>query len=161
MSKVYSETKPTPLIIMSGREVWQTAMVGLIVGLLVWGLTLLLNTYVYTAILCHGDGSARCTAAPQYAAITAAFIAGGAGLFAIVRLQIFRPLLVVLASLIALWGIVALTAVMPWYGEAITVMVLYALAYALFSWVVRIRSFLMTLIVLIVLVVIVHLTLAA
>lgn len=160
MAKVYSETKPSALVIMSGRELWQVAMAGLIVGLLVWGLTLLLDHFVYTAILCHGDASSKCTAAPEYAAVTAAFIGGGAGLFALVRLQIFRPLLVVVGALIALWGIVGLTAVMPWYGAAISIMVLYALAYALFSWVVRLRSFILALIVLIILIVIVHLGVA-
>lgn len=160
MAKVYSETKPAAIIMSSSRQVWQIAVTGLIVGLLVWGVAWLFQTYLYSIVLCRGDLVAKCASAPQYATATAAVIATGIGLFALARLQVFRPLPVVLAAVISLWGMTTLTTAMPWFGAAIAIALLYAVAYALFSWVARIRSFLLAVLLMTVLVVIVRLTIA-
>lgn len=158
MAKVYSETKPSAVLVTSARHVWQTALIGMAVGLLVWGIAWLCNTYLYTIVLCRGDLVARCASAPQYAEATAGIIAAGVGLFALARLQIFRPLPIAIGALISLWGLASLTAALPWLGAAFSTVILYGLAYALFGWTVRIRSFLFAMVALIVLVVIVRLT---
>lgn len=161
MAKVYSETQPSAIIAASSRQLWRTASVGVIVGVVVWGLALLLETYVYSTILCRGDLAQKCSAAPQYAAATAALVAAGVGLFALARLQVFRPLLVVLASLISLWSLLPLLADMPWYGALIAAAAVYGLSYALFSWVVRLRSFIMAVLIVVILIVAVRLMLNA
>jgi hypothetical protein len=158
MAKVYSETKPSAVLTTSARHIWQTALIGAIVGLLVWGIAWLFQTYLYSVVLCRGDLVARCASAPQYAEATAGIIAAGIGLFALARLQIFRPLPIAIAALISLWGLATLTLSLPWLGAALATLILYGLAYALFGWAVRIRSFLFAMVVLIVLVVVVRLT---
>jgi hypothetical protein len=130
----------------------------MIVGLIAWGIAWLFDTYLYTVVLCRGDLAARCMSAPQYAEATAGIIAAGVGLFALARLQVFRPLPVVIAALVSLWGLSALTATLPWLGAVISTIILYGLAYALFGWTVRIRSFLFAMVALIVLVVLVRMT---
>lgn len=158
MAKVYSETKPSAVLTTSARHIWQTALTGMAVGLLVWGIAWLCNTYLYAVVLCRGDLAARCASAPQYAEATAGIIAAGVGLFALARLQIFRPLPIAIGALISLWGLTALTMALPWLGAALATIILYGLAYALFGWAVRIRSFLFAMVVLIVLVVLVRMT---
>lgn len=158
MVKVYRETKPSAVLMTSARHVWQTALIGMVVGLAAWGIASLFDTYLYTIVLCRGDLAAKCTSAPQYADATAGIIAACIGLFALARLQVFRPLPIAIAALISLWGLSALTMAMPWLGAAISTIILYGLAYALFGWTVRIRSFLFAMVVLIVLVVVVRMT---
>lgn len=158
MDKVYRETKPSAVLMTSARHVWQTALIGMAVGLLVWGIAWLFDTYLYTIVLCRGDLAGRCASAPEYAEATAGIIAAAAGLFAMARLQIFRPLPVAIGALISLWGLSALTAPLPWIAAALSTIILYGLSYALFSWAVRIRSFLFAMVVLIVLVVLVRMT---
>lgn len=158
MAKVYSETKPSAVLTTSARHIWQTALIGMAVGLIAWGVAWLCNTYLYSVVLCRGDLVARCAAAPQYAEATAGIIAAGVGLFALARLQIFRPLPIAIGALISLWGLTALTTKLPWLGAALATVILYGLAYALFGWAVRIRSFLFAMVVLIVLVVLVRMT---
>lgn len=157
MAKVYSETKPPAIIMTNARQMWQVIVTGIIVGLLVWGITWLFETYLYSIVLCRGDLVAKCASAPHYAEATAIILAAGIGLFSLARLQVFRPLPIVVAAAISLWGLSVLTAAMPWFGAALSTAILYGLAYALFSWAVRIRSFLFAMVVVIVLVVIVRL----
>lgn len=161
MAKVYSETRPSAILMTSPRRMLQTALIGVTVGLLAWGIAWLFDTYLYTIVLCRGDLVAKCTSAPQYAEVTAGIIAAGIGLFALARLQIFRPLPIAIAALISLWGLLLLTAPLPWLGAALATAILYGLAYALFGWAVRIRSFLFAMVVVIVLIVIVRMTIVA
>ena len=155
MATVYTEEKPSPFVAMNRRQFIHVMWVGLTVGVVVWSLSMLLDVFVYQAILCRGAGL-KCGDSLQYAQITATLIGAIAGLFAIVRLQVFRPLLVVLAATIALWSTVGLTSSMAWFWAAVAVTLLHGLAYALFSWIVRIRSFLLAVVVVVVLVVVVR-----
>ena len=90
----------------------------------------------------------------------AAIIGAIVGLFFLVKLQVFRPLLVVLAAVVSLWGVVGLAGLLPWYGVGLSTIALYALAYSLFTWVARIRAFWLVVLLLIVLVVAVRVMLS-
>ena len=70
-----------------------------------------------------------------------------ASLLSLVRNGVFRPLLVVLASLIALWGASAWLGPLPWWQGMLWHGVLFALAYALFAWVARLSNFLIAVII--------------
>ncbi|MFI5212777.1 MAG: hypothetical protein ACHQTE_02340 [Candidatus Saccharimonadales bacterium] len=158
MATVYTDEKPAPFISMNTRQFIVIALIGAVVGIAAWGLTILLNSYVYQAVLCHGNGS-KCNMSFLYASITTNILAAAVGLFGLVRMQIFRPLLIVLAAMAALWSSVVIVAALPWYLVATCCLVLYALAYALFAWIARIRSFLLAAVIVIVLVVVVRLIL--
>lgn len=99
----------------------------------------------------------ECTNAGNYAMIVAMVIASIGGLIALVQARIYRPLLVVLAAAISMWGLHVITAGMQWYWTLVVTMILFALTYALFTWVARIRSFLLSLVVIVVLVALVRL----
>ncbi|HMH70174.1 MAG TPA: hypothetical protein VK502_02150 [Candidatus Saccharimonadales bacterium] len=150
----------SPFMPMSGRQLLQVAVLGLIVGLAVWGMAFLLENYVFKAIMCRGAVSATCGMTSQYATAVATILAGGIGLFGLVRFQVFRPLLVVIAAGVAMWGIVGITAVLfPWYGVGIACALLYALSYLAFTWILRVRVFWIAVALLLVLIVAVRLLL--
>lgn len=156
MAAAYIEENTRPLIAMTRYQFIQVIIAGMIVGLAAWGLTWLFDAYVYQTILCR-DGGDACEMAPQYSLITASILAAAGGLFALVRLQVFRPLLIVLATTVSLWSLPLIASqVMPWYLAAIASVVLFGLAYVLFAWLARIRSFILALVVMIVVVVIVR-----
>lgn len=77
------------------------------------------------------------------------------------RLRVYRPLLVVLAATIALWGMHGIVASTAWYWVVAIFAVLFGLSYALFAWIARIRNFVMALVVTIVVVVVVRFLLVA
>lgn len=141
------------LVPMATSQLLQTLLLGFIVGVAVWGLTFVIDTYILRAIMCQGDQTIGCSVG-SYAEASAAILATGLGLFGLMRLRVFRPLLVALASLVALWGVIAMTSGLQWYmvGAAL----LYAISYAFFAWIARIRSFIVVLIVLVVIIAVVR-----
>jgi hypothetical protein len=153
-------TTESPLFIaMAFQRLLLVAVVGLVTGLAIWGLTLVLDTYIYKALLCANEAAQQCVSSTRYATVTATILGAAVGLFGLVRLQIFRPLLVVAVTIIALWGLIAVVSPMPWYAALPAVMVLYAVAFAVFTWLARIRYFLVSLIAIIILIVVVRLVL--
>jgi hypothetical protein len=153
-------TKIDPLVPMTVRELVSVIVTGLVAGLLVTGLAYVLDHFVFSAVLCRVQAPANCNDAPGYAMTVAIIIASIAALAVLVRQRVYRPLLVVLAAAISLWGIQRLTDSLPLYGEILVIGVFFGLAYGLFSWVSRIRSFIFAVIVAVVLVVAIRLALA-
>lgn len=145
-----------PVVPMFRSEMMMVALAGLGVGFVVTALTHLLDQYIFSAVLCQTD-SAECANATNYAMIVAMVIGGIGGLIALVQARIYRPLLVVLAAAISLWGLHEITASMQWYWALIITMAMFAFSYALFTWMARIRSFILALVVIVVLVVLARL----
>jgi hypothetical protein len=161
MDEVKQAEKPAPLIEMSGQRLVQVIGVGAAVGLAAWGLAYVLENYVLQALMCHGSVTIRCVAEPQYADAMASILAAGIGLFGLVRLQVFRPLLTVLATTLSLWGLLEAARVSFPYGVGVASIFLYALSYGLFAWIARIRLFWLTVILTLSLLIIVRLILTA
>lgn len=141
-----------PVVPMYNRELINILLVGGGVGLIVSGAAYLLNRFVFDALLCQGEQTAECANAPEYAMIVAMVIGAILGLVALVQTRVYRPLLVVLGVSIGLWGFHGLTQDMAWYWALGIMVVTFGLSYALFAWVVRLRSFIVALIVTVVLV---------
>ena len=148
-----AEEKSAPFIAMSGRQLAGTVGIGLVAGLLCWGLMGLLDTYVFKAIFCQAMMNEQCAASMQYASVTANIIATAVAVFALVKLQVFRPLLVGMGAIISLWSLWSTVALVPWQAAVALYAGLFILAYVAFMWVARIRSFGMSLVVMVVLVV--------
>lgn len=159
MATTNTTTESPFFITMSIRSLLFVLIVGLVSGLAIWGLTFLLDTYVYKALLCANETAQQCISSTRYATVTATILGAAVGLFGLVRLQVFRPLLVVAAAIVALWGLLAVVSPMIWYIAAPVVAALYGLAFAVFAWLARIRHFLISLIAIVILVVIVRLVL--
>ncbi|MFZ1258284.1 MAG: hypothetical protein WAQ25_02330 [Candidatus Saccharimonas sp.] len=151
----------SPLVPMTFREILSSILSGVGVGVVVTVCLYLLNTFVFSAVLCRPQSMTECTQAPGYAMIVAMVLGQIAGVIALARLRIYRPLLVVLASVIALWGVNTLVQGAAWYIAALVIAMLFGLVYGLFAWVTRIRSFILAIVVAAVLVVVIRLVLAA
>lgn len=159
---VAAETaKVTPVVPMEIRELLGVAGVGAGVGLVTYGAFTLLERFVFHAVMCRADTAANCGDAPTYAMVVAMVLGGLAGLVALVQLRIYRPLLVVLAAVISLWGYEFLVAGMAWYWAFGLSIALFAVIYALFAWLARVRSFLISVIAIVVMIAILRLVLTA
>lgn len=153
MSDTYSNDTPTSLVAMSYKKLLLIIVCGAIAGLVTWGLTHVLDAYIYKAILCDGDAAVKCGSSYQYATTTATIFGAAVGLFGLVRLQVFRPLLIVIATYVALWGLLSTLLPLPWYVAAATAAGLYALAFGVFAWLARIRKFYIAIIIVILVIV--------
>lgn len=146
----------TPFISMISREFFVTLIIGIIVGIGTGAVYMLLEKFVFGTVLCRPQSTGDCSQAPTYAAIVAVVIGLIAGVASLARARIYRPLLIVLASLISLWGIQAVLTTWPWYLGLAAFAVLSGLTYLLYTWLARIRNFILAIVVIVVIVVIVR-----
>jgi hypothetical protein len=161
MNEADSQDKPAFLMSMDSARLLQVVSLGAVIGLAVWAVTLFLKEYVFQAILCHGNQALECSSGMQYSEAVASVIGAGIGLFFLVRIQVFRPLLVVVASMVSMWGIVNLTVSLPWYGVGFACVALYAFAYAAYAWIARIRLFWLVMLLFMILIIAVRLIFSA
>jgi hypothetical protein len=120
----------------------RSALVGFVVGLGVWVLDLGIQRYFIEPIFCHNaDSFGVCSQGGTVAWIIAIVLGMAAALFTLVRFNVFRPLLVILASVISLWGVANWIGPLPWWQAMLWHGALFALAFGLFSLIARIERF--------------------
>lgn len=129
--------------INNSYSLWKNALVGVVCGLVFWSLMTLVGHYNNSATI-PGD--------------VATVLSATVGIILMVILRMTRPLLVASASAVALWGLAQFTSGLVWFEVAVWAMLLYGLAYSLFSWVARYTRLVPTLIVIITIIVIVRIT---
>ena len=156
-----SVARVSPIVLMPLRELMATIAVGVGVGLLVALVAYLMNTFVFGVVLCRPQSSAECGQAPHYAAIVAMIVGAIAGVVALARLRVYRPLLIVIAATIALWGVSAMLSGITWYWSLAALAVIFGLVYGLFSWASRLRSFILAVVIVVVLIVAIRYMLVA
>lgn len=146
-----------PFVTMPTSDMVRAFLVGLVVGLVSVGLFYALDHFIFGAALCR-EGVQGCSAAPTYSAIIATIVGVIVGIIALAKVGIYRPLPVAIAAGVAMWGMYGLlSANIVWYWGLLVGMILFGLAYLLFAWLARIRSFVVSLIVLAVVVVLIRL----
>lgn len=148
-----------PFVMMTIADVIRAMLVGAGVGLVTTGIYLLLNKFIFGAALCR-DGVDGCSNAPLYSTIVAIVFSIIIGIVALAKAGTYRPLLVAIAAPVALWSLFTLLSNnVVWYLALLIGAVLFALAYGLFAWLARLRSFILAIVLLVVAVVIVRLVL--
>lgn len=156
-----NEEYPGALVSIESKRLLGVLIVGAIAGVITWGLTFVLGSYILKNAFCPANAVTSCSASLSYATAIAAVVGAGVGLFGLMRLQIFRALLVVIAATVSLWGVTVLLGSTVGLQALIPTMLLYALAYGFFAWLVRVRVFLVALLLIIVMVVATRLILAS
>ncbi|HEY0965512.1 MAG TPA: hypothetical protein VGE13_03475 [Candidatus Saccharimonadales bacterium] len=141
-TKVLDQPRPA-LVAMSFQDIVRIFCIGLVIGIVIYAVHVALDRYVFTPALCEqATGTLeRCENKEVYAATIATLLAAVGGLFALVRLRIYRPLLVVIFATASLWGVIGLTSSLAWWLSALAVALIFGIAYASFAWLARIRNF--------------------
>ncbi len=141
MVKVVSDTEPAVKELVWKDELSALAT-GAITGVVTWVVAYALNKYVIGTIACRtGSSIISCGDAGVVSAALALIVASIVGLTLLVRQRIFRPLLVVLAAAISLWGIDG-----SWLNEQsilnfLLTVLLMAVVYLVFGWFTKLRQF--------------------
>lgn len=144
---------------------WKTllgiASVGAGVGLLTWLVNLLFQSVLIEPVFCRSaDSFQACANGGTISIVIATILTNILGLIALVRLRVYRPLLVVIASIVTLFGVHVWTGAMSWYEATAWYALIYAISYALYAWLARTLSFAITLIALVIVIVLFRVFLA-
>lgn len=149
MTDYIAESQP-PIIEMNIKAFLRVVLAGLIVGLITWLLTYLLQQFILQAIFCNSVQAENCSNSIVYAGNIAAVIMTIVGLTVLVKLSVFRPLLIVLATMVSLWGMAGWLAGLSLVETIIFSGLLYAICYAAYTWLARIRNAVVMIIVVVV-----------
>lgn len=154
-----AQSRVSAIVPMARREFVSTIVTGLGVGLVIAGLFYLFNSLVFTPVLCRAQSTTGCEQAPNYAMIIALVIGSIGGVAALARQRVYRPLLIVLAAALTLWSVQGVLAnnAFEWYVAVPITGALFALGYAAFGWLSRIRNFILALIAIVILAVVTRL----
>lgn len=126
---------------MQPQQLIQVAVLGFVVGVVMWLVMVLMRDVLLSAIPCGEASKETCAQmTSDTSAIIASLFASVVGLLGLVKMGVYRPILVVIASLICLWSIATWTSEMIWFEAIAWYGILYAVFYSLFSWLVRPRS---------------------
>lgn len=145
------------IIDMRVDVVARVAILGIVLGLVSWGLSALLGRFVIGPLSCVGVAPGTvCSGAELLAGNIALVLAAIAGVLGLVRLGVYRPMLVAIAVAICLWNIGGLLSGMMWYEALAWTSLMYMVGYVAFSWIVRPRNFVMVLVALLLVILIVR-----
>lgn len=141
---------------MLGRpSVLRALVIGVVLGVVGWLLTMFFKSVVVANLFCRTpDTFTICSNGGVYAWYAATIIIILISVFALMRANIYRPLLVAVAVAVALWGIGAWFLPMVWWMAMLWNGLLFGLAYALFSWLASHERFVLALIVIIIAIVV-------
>lgn len=130
------ETYPQP--VNRAYSWWRVALLGAALGVVYWTLTVLLGQYVAEPLYCGASlAASACVNSVNLAGDIAAIIVAVIGLIVLVRMHVLRPIVVVVATMIALWGLSGWTKGLNWGEIVFWCALLYGTSYVLFSWISR------------------------
>lgn len=142
-----TEVKKGSTVELSFRSLLLTALTGFFVGVGIWLLTIALQQWVINPLFCRSDDlSSACSNGFMAAFIFAQLVLHMTGLFVLVNLGVYRPLLVIIAAITALYGIDKWLVDLVWYEAAAWYGFVFAIGYVFFAWLARVTSFVWTLI---------------
>lgn len=147
----------TSIVDMRPDVVVRVALLGLAIGVVAWALTFGLRRYAVGPILCPTTGSQdACSSTASVSGNIALILTAVAGMLGMVRLGVYRPMLVAIAAVLALWGIGGWLSNIVWYEAIGWSALIYMVTYVALSWLVRPRNLIIVVVVLIALILGVH-----
>ena len=130
------------IIDMRADVIVRVALLGAILGVIGWSLSELLNKYVIEALFCHNQSTTSlCLNSEVVSGNIALVIVAVVGIAGLVRLGVYRPMLVALAVVACLWSISGWLTGLTWYEALGWTALVYMVAYLAFAWLVRPRNF--------------------
>jgi len=132
---------------MNVRTITNIFLYGLLVGIVTFAAYLLLERFAFEPILCRESAAlARCDSREAIASGTAIVLSSMLGLILLVRERVYRPILAIIGVAVSLWGLFGLVASLPIILAAVVSVILFAVAYVLFSWLVQPTSLVISII---------------
>ncbi len=159
IANIFKEEPSDNVQHMSLSVFWRIAIIGAGAGIAGWLLAMALDRLMLTPIFCSGVDVNICTDSQIISSNVASILIGIIVVPILLVTGIKRPLLVVAAATIALWGVTAWNA-NPWLVALPLVAISYALAYLAITWINRVRSNLIAIIAIVVLVVLARVVLS-
>lgn len=154
----FVQTSPEITEMSTRQALFSPLFIGAGVGLFGYLLTLGIRYLFINNLFCRSADMANiCNDGWNIAWITAHVIVGVASVFALVRAGVYRPLLVVLAAFVALWGLGGLIQPLSWPLAFLAETALFALAYALFAWLASLSKLFISGILIVIVVVVIRL----
>lgn len=127
------------------------ALLGIGLGIITWTLSSLLGRFVVAPLMCAGEASGVvCGSAEVLAGNIALILVAIAGVLGLVRLGVYRPMLVAIAVGVSLWSLSGLLSGLAWYEALAWTALIYMVGYVAFSWLVRPRNFVLVLVLLLI-----------
>ena len=160
-SKVFAEEPSNSTNYISRRMFFRLLIIGVISGVAIWLIAMLLDRVVLTPVFC-GSESLNVSVCANSASLGGYISAVLIGVMTVPLLAVAgvkRPLLVVLAVTLALWGLPMWGGGM-WVTSMIFSMVIYFLTYATVLWLNRIKSSFLAILALLVFVVLARIVLS-
>lgn len=137
MAKVIVDETQPQAVSMS-YSWWWMALIGAALGIMYWALVFIISHFVVDQLFCGSSVNAlACSNSVDLSGNIASILVATIGLGVLVRLRVLRPLIVVIAAAIVLWGLAGWTDGLAWGEVAFWSALLYSLAYVLFSWISR------------------------
>ncbi len=117
---------------------WRLALIGAGLGIIYWALTYLIGHFIVDQLFCgNSANAATCSNSVSISGNIANILVAAIGLVVMVRMKIFRPIIIAVASAVLLWGLAGWTEGL-WFLEAgLWSILLFSLCYLLFSWIGR------------------------
>lgn len=144
------------LIELQPQQLAQVAVLGFGIGIVAWIVAAFIGEVLLAPLFCGESSDGACATRGDLAGTVATLFAAVVGLLGLVKLGVYRPIIVVIASVICLWLLASWTAGLLWFESIAWYGLLYALLYALFTWLVRPRSLVIVLLVVIPVVVLIR-----
>jgi hypothetical protein len=129
------------LIELGTQQLIQIALLGVGLGAAYWLLTQIIRQVILVPLLCGDPSTSACLGASDTSGAIATVVVAIVGVLGLVRLSVYRPLIIVVAAAISLWGLSSWVAGLQWFEGLAAAVILYAVSYVTFSWLVRPRAF--------------------
>lgn len=132
------ENNSTQYSDFTARTAGGIVALSIISGLLTFGLAKLLDQFIFHPALCKSASITVCNESLNYAYHLAAIFVGIIGVVWLVRLFVYRPLLVVIALIIGTWPLFdSFFPVLSWPWAIVALILVYLLGYFAFTWILR------------------------
>ena len=148
-------------VIAESWAMWvRTVVLGAAIGVVFWVISVLFARYVVEPLVCRQViDAAMCTNATPIAGMITTVLVAVAGIVAMVRMGIARPIIVAVAAAALLWDLSTWTQGLFWLEAIAWSVILYGLAFALFAWITRYASLLVTVILSVLIVLVIRIAL--
>lgn len=123
------------------RSLIGVVITGLATGLIIFILGHMLDNYIVGPALCRGASDAACVSSDLVSFHIAAVVSALLGVVMLVNNLVYRPLLVAIAVVISTWQFHTLLLALTWYWMLLAFILLNIVSYLVFTWILRIYNF--------------------